>query len=403
MTMARQKGIVNWFKSVAKVWRREFYLVLKDPGVLLFFFALPTLYPIVYTLIYNPEVVKDQPIAVVDNCRSSMSRDLARMIDATEAAKIYGYANSLDEARGMMNRKEVYGILLIPEDYDKKIGRGEAPTVTFYSDMSLLLRYRTFVSGITDVQLALLDQLRSESSNRLGMVSEALPSINIRQESVMMGDPTQGFASFIMPAILVLIIQQSLILGVAMLCAGSSERRRRNGGIDPLAVPAPPGAVLVGKTLCYVLIYLPMMIYTLHFVPVMFSLPHLGNVFHYMLFLLPMLVAASMLGICISAFVTERESSLLVVVFTSVIFLFLSGITWPRYAMNGFWRLLGDCVPATWGMEGFVRLNSNGAALSEESHCMAMMWLLAAVYGVFAYLLTRYRDRYGRLRAGQLI
>lgn len=146
-----------------------------------------------------------------------------------------------------------------------------------------------------------------------------------------------------------------------------------------------------------------MLIYTLHFVPVMFSLPHLGDVWHYMLFLLPMLVAASMLGICVSAFVTERESSLLVVVFTSVIFLFLSGITWPRYAMNGFWRLLGDCVPATWAMEGFVRINSNGAALSEESHCMAMMWILAAVYGVFAYLLTRYHDRYGRLRAGQLI
>lgn len=401
--MARQKGIVCWFKSVLRVWRREFYLVFKNPGVLLFFFALPTLYPIVYTLIYNPEVVKDQPIAVVDHCRSAMSRDLARMVDATEAAKIYGYVNSLDEARRMMNRKEVYGILLIPEDYDKKIGRGEAPTVTFYSDMSLLLRYRTFVSGITDVQLALLDKLRSDQSNRLGLASEVVPGIDIKQESVMMGDPTQGFASFIMPAILVLIIQQSLILGVTMLCAGSSERRRRNGGFDPMAVPAPPGAVLIGKVLCYILIYIPMLIYTLHFVPVMFSLPHLGDVWHYMLFLLPMLVAASMLGICVSAFVTERESSLLVVVFTSVIFLFLSGITWPRYAMNGFWRLLGDCVPATWAMEGFVRINSNGAALSEESHCMAMMWILAAVYGVFAYLLTRYHDRYGRLRAGQLI
>ena len=81
---------------------------------------------------------------------------------------------------------------------------------------------------------------------------------------------------------------------------------------------------------------------------------------------------------------------MLVVVFTSVVFLFLSGLTWPRYAMNGFWRLVGDLIPATWGVEGFIVMNSNGAQLAQESHPYSMLWILAAIYFVMAWILIRF-------------
>ena len=50
---------MDWIKSLFRVWRRETRLVFTDIGVLLFFFGLPIAYPVVYTLIYNPEVVKE--------------------------------------------------------------------------------------------------------------------------------------------------------------------------------------------------------------------------------------------------------------------------------------------------------------------------------------------------------
>ena len=99
-----------------------------------------------------------------------------------------------------------------------------------------------------------------------------------------------------------------------------------------------------------------------------------------------------MLGITLGSLVTERETSLLVVVFTSVVFLFLSGITWPRYAMPEFWRLVGDCVPATWGVEAFVRINSNGATLAEESFPYTMLWVLSAAYTLTAIIITRIKN-----------
>lgn len=383
-------NITTWFTTLFKVWRREFRMVFTDVGVMLFFFFLTLMYPVIYTLIYNPETVRDIPVVIVDKSRTPSSRELARMVDATDAIAVYDYAPSLRDARTLHAEHKAFGILEIPEDYDKKLGRGQQAVVTFYSDMGLLLRYRAFVGALTDVQLAVGSKIQQAEINSIGLPAQSLSGTPVKSEAVMLGDPTQGFASFIIPGILVLILQQSLILGVTMLAAGGSERRRRNGGIDPLAVNAGPAATVIGKALCYLCIYLPVCIYVLHIVPVMFALPHIGRLGDYLLFILPMLFASAFLAITVSVFVTERESSMLVVVFTSVVFLFLSGLTWPRYAMNGLWKLVGDFIPATWGVEGFIRMNSNGSLLSQESHPYMMLWVLAGVYFVTACLTTRY-------------
>lgn len=389
----------NWLTSLFKVWRREFYLVFHDAGVLLFFFALPLMYPVVYTIIYNPEVIRDMPVAVVDHSRTAQSRELARMVDATDGLEVYQYAPDMGAARRMMNEKEVFGILEIPADYARCIGRGEQANVTYYADVSLLLRYRQALLNLTDVQLALATRYQQEKIASGGLLLQDIGGSPVDVQSVMMGDPTQGFASFIMPGVLVLILHQSLILGVTMLAGGAAERRRRNGGFDPMAVDAPPTATILGKVLCYVAIYIPMSLYALHFVPWMFTLPHLESMLDCLIFIFPMLIAASMLGLCVASFVTEREASLMVVVFTSVVFLFLSGLTWPRYAMSPFWQLIGDCIPATWGVEGFIRLNSNGATFAQESHPTLMLWTLAAVYFSVAWLLVRQFGLFGTKRA----
>ncbi len=370
--------ISKWITSLYLVWRREFRLVFSDAGVLVFFFLLPTLYPLVYTLIYNPEIVRDIPVAVVDNCRTATSREFTRMADATDAIKIIGYASTLHEARQWHAQKACYGILVIPKDYDKNIGRKEQSSVIFYSDMSLLIRYRGFLSAMTDLSLATGSKIRQELYN-----SDIQP---INSSSIILGDTTQGFASFVIPGILVLIIQQSLILGITMLGGGANERRLRNQGIDLLVVKAPATATILGKALCYFTIYIPLVIYILYFVPIFFNLPNIGNVTDYFLFIIPLIFSSIFLGMIFQHVVTERESSMLIVVFSSVVFLFLSGLTWPRYAMSKLWVWIGNCIPATWGVEGFIRINSNGATLAQNTHPYVMLWILACCYFLFALI-----------------
>ena len=379
-------NLVKWWTDLFKVWRREFYIVTSDVGAMVFFFALPLLYPLVYTLIYNPEIIEEIPFAVVDNSRTPESRELVRMIDATQSMKSIGYASSLEEARQWHAEKVCYGIIVIPEDYSRKIARGEQAVVPFYSDMSLLMRYREYLSTLTDIQLTTGTQIRQEQIDAAGLDTQSLPTNSVETQSTFLGNPQQGFASFVMPGILILILQQSLILGVTMLGGTARERRRLNNDRDPLAVNASPTATLIGKSLCYVVIYLPLLIYVLHIVPWIFDLPMAEHSFDALLFVLPMLFASVFMGMSLQALVKERETSMLVVVFTSVVFLFLSGLTWPRYAMHYPWNTLSQLIPATWGIEGFVSINSNGATLALNASSYIMLWMLSVTYFMSALL-----------------
>ena len=386
------KNMKSWWLLLFRVWQREFYLITHDGGVMLFFLFLPLLYPILYTLIYNKELVEEVPFVVIDDCRTLKSRAIVQMADATPQMQLVGYASDMAEARHWLNDKACYGIMHIPGDYSQRLANGEQAVVPFYYDMSLLMRYRSFMEALTDIQIAIGDQERQGLLNDKGEVASGLNVSVIDSQAFILGDVTQGFASFVIPGVLILIIQQSMILGIVMLCGTSRDRRRQNKGIDTLAIKAPIGATILGKMLCYVVIYTPLTIYMLHFVPLMFGLPHVGNLVDIMLFVVPFLTASAFMGMVLQWFVSERETSFLVIVFTSLIFLFLSGLTWPRYAMDFPWQQLSALIPATWGVEGFVNINTNSATLSHVSTPYIALLLLTATYFVIAYLIWK-RDR----------
>ena len=78
------KKIKAYMRGVFEVYCREFKIILHDPGVILFITFLPLVYPIIYSLIYNPELVKEVPMVIVDHDRTSRSRELTRRLDACD-------------------------------------------------------------------------------------------------------------------------------------------------------------------------------------------------------------------------------------------------------------------------------------------------------------------------------
>ena len=386
------KSCTRWCLDMARVFRNELRLIVSDMGVLLFFVGLPLLYPVVYTLIYNPEVVRQIPVAVVDDSRTAASRDLVRRASASPAIQIYDYCTDLPEARQLMAEGKVFGILSIPSDYDRAIGTGSTAHVSFFSDMSLLLRYRSFVSAMTDLQIEVIGDITSQKVDALGAESYMEGhSPMVQSSSNFLGDTEQGFASFVIPGIVILILQQSMLLGICLIGGTARERRRRNGGIDPQSINGISAwATVWGKALACTFFYIPLTLYVTRIIPEMFNLPHYGDPADYLLFMLPLLLATAFLGQTLVLFMKERESAFIIIVFTSAVFLFLSGLTWPRYAMSPLWRAVGDCIPAIWGVEGFIRINSNAATLGEVSTPFIAMWILAAVYMITAVWVTKY-------------
>lgn len=394
------KYIGYWFGKLGEVFAHEFRIVTHDAGALLFFVGLPLLYPIVYTLIYNPEVVRQLPVAVVDNSRTPESRELVRSASAAPAVQIFSYDANMADAKERMASGEVFAIMEIPSDYAKRLAEGEQAVVPMYFDMSLLLRYRALLSAMTDLQMKVMQDVTMARVETVGASNMGITSLPVESESNFMGDTSQGFASFVIPGIVILILQQSMVLGVMLIEGTSRERRRRNGGIDPKMVKgAPTTSLILGKALCYTVIYIPMALYVLVLVPRFFNLPHIGDPVDYLLFIFPLLLASTFFGQTLTFFAKERESTFMIVVFTSVVFLFLSGLTWPRYAMSYFWQFCGDLIPGVWGIEGFIRINSNAATLAESARPFIGMWILVGFYFITAWIVMAYIRRESRIAA----
>ena len=60
------RKIFNWLDDTAYVWRQELKHVLRDEGVMLFCVVVPLAYPLLYSWVYNNEVVHEVPVVVVD-------------------------------------------------------------------------------------------------------------------------------------------------------------------------------------------------------------------------------------------------------------------------------------------------------------------------------------------------
>ncbi|MDE7109947.1 MAG: ABC transporter permease, partial [Muribaculaceae bacterium] len=267
---------------------------------------------------------------------------------------------------------------------------GNQANATIFCESSLLLRYRGFLMAATNVSQAMGAEILTEKINAVAPLATTITDGDLMPiKNISMGNIESGFDSFIMPGVLILILQQCIILATGM--AGGAKRERPSL-IGYNGVNEEPSILMTmtGQMLCYLTILIVPIIYLIHYVPLMFSFPMAGRFSEIIAFLLPMILASAALGFCLQGIVWERESVFVLWVVTSVVFLFLSGLTWPRYAMSPFWKFISDAVPATWGVEGFIRMNTNGASLAQEASDYRMLWLLAVIYTAAAYCIQRW-------------
>ena len=382
-----KEGILDTFF----IWKDELKNVFKDSGVMIFFFLVPFIYPLLYAFIYNNEVVHNAKMVVVDQSDSYLSREYIRKVDATADVKVVAVCSDMEEAKRMMDAKEAYGILYFPSEFSKNIHKGKQATVSLYCDMSALLFYKAFLLATTEVSLEIGKELRAQNNPSSTIEQEKITINPIPYESVALFNSQNGFASFLVPAILILVIQQTLILGIGMLGGTAREKNRFHSLVPVSRHFNGTLRIVFGKSLTYILLYIVVCIWALGVVPKLFSLPQVGEPWTVMLFVLPYLFASIFLSITLSGFMTSRESPMLVFVFTSVILLFISGVSWPKEAIPPFWKAIGYLFPSTPGIQGFIRINTAGASLNEVAHEYRTLWIQAGIYFITACIIYRYQ------------
>ena len=391
--------ISNWFEDAAFVWRQEIKQVFRDEGVLIFCVIVPLAYPLLYSWIYNNEVVHEVPVVVVDQSHSQLSRQFVRMCDASPDVKIVSYAEDLDDAQSLVSRQIVKGIYLIPSDFSMKVNRGEQAVISVYCDMSLMLTYKAIYMTSMQVSQAMGAEIQKKVSGNYTKREDAITTRPLDFEDVPVFNQAGGYGNFIIPAVLILIIQQTLVLGIG-LAAGTARERNRYSDLVPInRCYGGVYRIICGKALCYLMVYAVMSAWLTLVVPRIFSFIALIQWRDLLALLVPYLLACTFFGMTVSCLVHYRENVMLLMVFISLPLLFMTGVSWPQSNIPGAWQGVSWLFPSTFGVRAFVRMNTMGGVLSDVISEIRYLWIQAAAYFGTACLVYGIQVRLSRRHA----
>ncbi len=375
-----KQKVVQGIYDLFYIWKQEFRTTFRDQGVLIFFVLVPLVYPLIYSFIYTNETIREVPTVVVDNSRSSLSREYLRKVDASPEISIVAYCADMEEAKLMLKDRKAYGIIYIPAHFSDDIVQGKQTQVSIFCDMSGLLYYKALLTANTNVSLAMNAAIKMERAGNTTARQDEITAYPIEYEDVAIFNPTNGFAAFLIPAVLILIIQQTLLLGIG-LSAGTAREHNQFKDLVPINRHYNGTLrIVMGKGLSYFMVYSLVAVYILCVVPRLFSLNQIAIPGVLTLFTLPYLTACIFFAMTASIAIRNRETCMLLFVFTSVPLLFLSGISWPGSAMPSFWRYFSYLFPSTFGINGYVRINSMGATLNEVAFEYRALWMQTGIY-----------------------
>lgn len=391
--MKKDQNKINSLELTAIHFRNELKAIFTDSGAMLILIGAMLIYPVIYSIAYFNETMTELSTGIVDLDHSAASRKYSNMIDASSELKVLCKPENLKAAEELFMTNKISGVILIPKGFEKDIMSGQQANIGVYADASYFLKYRNTVLAATYSNayfsggISVLRYMAEGKSLQQAKVNtDPLPA-----QTHVIYNPSSGYGSFIMPGIIMIIIQQTLLIGIGLLGGTFSESKaspfillgqKRRREILPY---------LAGKTGAYIFISLFNILYAVLLVHHWFNYPDKANILQVMMLLFPYLLSIIFLGIGLSTLFKHRESAIVFMVFLSPVAIFLSGLSWPISSIPEWLVTLSKIFPSTTVTPAYLRLRTMGVGIAEVKSEIIQLYLQAAIYFTltFSYFFIR--------------
>jgi ABC-2 type transport system permease protein len=361
--------------------KKELKSIFSNPVITLTIFGGVIFYSFLYPLPYAQQTPREQEITVVNLDRSLASHQLERMADATPQIKIVNRSYSILEAKEKFLQGAVRGILLIPKHFYRDLLLGKSPTLSYSGDASYFLVYGTIAEGLAKAGGTLAVKVKVSKllmdGVPLTLAKEQYAQVKLNMKPTF--NPRQGYVDYVVPAIFVLILQHTLIMGVGLL--GVTQRFSK-GYWNKQSV----FKILMIRSLIFVCIYYLMAIYYFGFSFDFYGISKLASPLILLTLLAPFLLASSFIGIFLGAILPRRELVTFVVLASSMPLVFSAGFIWPLESVPLVMIWLTNLFPCIPAIQGFLAINQMGADFSQIIAQWQLLWLQVVVWGVLAYV-----------------
>jgi ABC-2 type transport system permease protein len=289
--------------------------------------------------------------------------------------------STLEAAQAALAQREVFGIVGIPAGTEREVLKGTSARLPIYVDSTYFLLYNRTLQGITEAAATVSADLAAGSARADGSLRRAalVGSSPVEILNQPLFNPTGGYASYVVPAAFILILQQTLLMGSAMLGGVAFE----HGGHLARSSRARPMAVL-GQALAHLLLVLPGFALYLIILPHVYGFSTNGRFLDMLALAIPFILSVSFFGQFVGSWFKHRESAVLLFIAISLPLFFQVGVAWPLESIPNAIRIASQVLPSTSAIDGLVRVNQMGASLTDVWSNWQTLWTLAIVYAVLA-------------------
>ncbi len=369
----------NWWTYV----KEEALLVFEDKSILLTCLIAPLFYAFFVGSIYKDKEVLEIPLIIVDLDHSSMSQKLSASLDAHPKIWVKHKLSNMKEAKELFFLLEGQGILMIPKDFERGVLKMEGNQLPLYLNNTKFLTSNELNKAIQQIGLGMSVEVKTKFFMAKGekMQSAFHKSLPIIPSVISVYNATNNYGDYLLPILLILIIQQTLIIGYGQSLVHSLKVHP-----DPEIFEAGPKALLkliFSKTSFYFFLYTAyfFVFYTLIFP--YYNLNFEGatalHILSTLLYLTGVLLATSLLASYFQSMIGWTE----IMAFSTYPLFLISGYSWPLESMPKGLQYFAKVLPSTPFFEAFRKLSIQGANTyhirGELIHMILLVMLLFAL------------------------
>jgi len=375
--------------TILQVARRELKRMVSNKIYIIITLILPLFTFFLFSSLFDAGVARKLPVVLVDQDHTQLSRKLARNIEATPSVEIVKEVETLDEAKLQIEDWNCYAVVYIPNDFQKKTIRGEAPgIVLYYNNINLaagssISKDIRMAVGTLSAQIKVVGKMQSGE-----MQGQAIESSGpVVLDTHVLYNPFVSYEYFITTAMLPIMLQMFVLL-MSIYAIGVELKEHTAGEWLDLA-GGRAWIAITGKLLPYTLIFWAVAIFMNMLMFRFLNTPIKGGTYTLFLSTLLYVLSYQAVGILfISLRANLRESLSFGLAYSSLAFSFC-GLAFPILAMPFAARIFAYLFPFTHYLRLFIDQGIKGIPLYYSASSLVALILFIAIPSLAIFRLKK--------------
>lgn len=372
-----------------------FDVILKELKAIMTSFSILTIiiggniiYAFFYPSPYLNDILEKQKIAIVDNDKTTLSRNFIFNANSTPKVEVVAITN-MQNAIKLLEHNEIYGILNIPSGFEKDSIRFGIPKVYYIADNSYFFIHSTIIEGLNNASSALNLDIKIKQSlyNKDISIEDSKNIIN--WEFIPLYNPSVGYLNYIIAVILIFILHQTLVMSCGILCGIQNQQFAQ--GKRGYFCEVNPFFLINARVIAFSIIYFPLFLFYFGFIYDLYNITTFASMLELIIFGMAFISATSAFGVFLGSIFNRMEYVPQIVLVMSMPLLFALGFVWPSEMIPEWIKFFMEFIPITPSIDGFLKLNQMGASFSMIKWDFYHLLFLGVFYMLISHIILHFR------------